>query len=401
MKSINFFIFPLSLVYILHGMPMLGFRYPSVVFASIILVLFFLLLFNIRVNSFFKILPVFIIPFLDAFIGSDDLFSFFQGISGFLQSLMLPLLTIFLYQKSERKLAKYLLGLYIGVNLITCYTTYLGNLIYPGASRAMAAGPTFCTFYYSYLSLNIGGITFIYNMVFFIVLSICTIKNKKWIPNSNFMFLLAIIFLVGIVMTLIAAQYTTALLLGSVSLLLFFEKRMFNIRRVLLWGIIFLFSLFVFKPIIADGLMIIAENVESYDVSHRLTDLAYSLEGRHTQQNSDLDARGETYAKSINSFLSNPWGAWSLKAIGEHSFVFDALAKYGLLGLCLLVISFYVIYKNYIKSLRGRFIYGYAVVSFFLMIVMALVNPFAFTDILLFVLPIYDLMFGPSVNKSK
>jgi hypothetical protein len=256
----------------------------------------------------------------------------------------------------------------------------------------MAAGPTICTFYYSYSSLNIGGITFIYNMVFFIVLSICTIKNKKWIPNSNFMFLLAIIFLVGIVMTLIAVEYTTALLLGFVSLLLFFEKRMFNIRRVLLWGIIFLFSLFVFKPIIADGLMIIAENVESYEVSHRLTDLAYSLEGRHTQQNSDLDARVETYAKSIDSFLSNPWGTWSLKAIGEHSFVFDALAKYGLLGLCLLVISFYVIYKNYIKLLRGRFIYGYAVVSFFLMILLAFVNPFAFTNILLFVLPLYAFL---------
>lgn len=395
----NLLIYSFSAIYMLHDMPMLGFRYPSMVYAGIVILLFLMLLLKIGTKSVLKILPIFLIPVLDVMISSSNMLIFFQGVSVCLQNMILPMLAIYLCAKNHLKMSKWLFSIYLTINLITCFTTYTGCQIFPNASRELVMGDASKSpLYYVYLNANIGGFSFVYSMVLLLVLVICTIKNYKEINKSKLILIIAIIFSIGIVMAVIAAEYTMAILLMSICLFFLFVKRKFNIKRMLSWGISLLLIFCTFKPFIGEGLMTIANNVESQNVSNRLIDLSLYLEGKHTSDNSDVDARGETYAKSLISFMDNPLGEWNLKSIGGHSYIFDALGKYGLLGFFILIISFKRIFNSYIKTLRGTFLYGYAVVGFLLFIVMATLNPKAFTNFLLFVLPIYALLF---VNNEK
>ncbi len=387
-----------SIIYMLHGMPMLGYRYPSMAYAAIIIALFFVLLLNIGVKSVLKIFPIFIIPILDVLISSSNALTFFQGVSTLLQSLMMPMLALYLYKGNHRKMAAWLFSIYLGINFITCITTYFGCQIFPNASRELVmADATESPFYYMYLNANIGGFGFVYSMVLLLVLAICTIKNNKYIAKGRLMLIFAIMYVVGIVMTVIAAEYTTALLLACASLLLLFVRSKFNVKRIIIWCVSFLFVFWAFKPLISSGLMTIADNVESATFSHRLSDLALSLDGRFTQENSDLDAREATYTKSLTSFIENPLGGWNLKSTGGHSYFFDALAKYGIFGLLLVILTLKIIYINYVKPLRTTFVYGYANIAFLLITVMAIVNPRLFTDFVLFVVPIYVMLL---VNKG-
>lgn len=397
----KFLISSLAIIYMLHDMPMLGYRYPAIVYAAIVMALFLILFFNIGYQRFVKILPIFFIPLLDIFIGTNNSLTFFQGFSGLLQLLILPMLALYLYKRGDVKLSAFIFVVYLGINLITCYTTYTGCQIFPNASRELATGDaTESPFYYIYLNANIGGFSFVYMMVLFLVLSICTIKNYKQISQKYFSLIFSIAFLIGIILAIIAAEYTTAILISSASLLLFFVKRKFNFKRVLLLGGFCLFAFWAFKPLIADGLMTIADNVESQNVSHRLTDLALSIEGKHTTKNSDMDAREDAYTKSISSFINNPVGNWNLASSGGHSFVFDALAIYGIGGLLLLIISFKIIFVNYVKPLQGSFVYGYAVISFLIFISLATLNPKVFTNFMLFVLPLYAFLL-PQKSKNN
>ena len=398
----KFFIPILAIIYILHSMPMFGYRYPATVYAAIVIALFLTLLFYIGYQRFVKILPIFIIPLLDVFIGSSNTITFFQGLSNVLQLLILPMLALYLYKVGDVRLSVCLFIFYLGINLITCYTTYTGCLRFPMASRELAMGnATASPFYYIYLNANIGGFNFVYMMVLFLILSICTIKNYKQLSKKYLRFIFSIVFFIGIILAIIAAEYTTAILISFVILLLLFEKRKFNFKRIFVLGGGLLLAFWLFKPLVADGLMTIADNVESLNVSHRLTDLSLSIEGKHTSENSDLDARGDLYMKSISSFINCPIGNWNFKGMGGHSYIFDALAKYGLLGLLLMIISFRIIYANYVKPLQGTFIYGYAVISFLICLVLATLNPKVFTDFMLFVLPLYALLFSNKANIKK
>ena len=182
------------------------------------------------------------------------------------------------------------------------------------------------------------------------------------------------------------------------SFLLFFAKRIFNIKKIAVWCASLLFVFLVFKPIIAQGLMVIANNTDSYILAHRLTDISLSIEGKFTQDNSDLDVRKELYIRSLTSFINHPLGCWNINNSGGHSYILDTLAKYGLVGVLLLIVSLRIIYNSYIKTLEGTFVYGYAVVGYIVCIIMATFNPKIFTDFFLFVLPVYTLLF---VRKTK
>lgn len=391
-------IFFLAVIFILHSMPMLGIRYPTIVWALTVVLLFIMLLYNVGIKDVLKILPIFFIPLLDVFIKGNDILSYIWGISTFLPTMILPMLAIYLYKRNDVKMSGWLFFIYVVINLITCFTTYWGCKMYPGASRDLAGGDaSSSSFFYVYMNANIGGFSFIYSLVFLFVLAICTIKNHQTMIEGRRMLAIAIVFSIGIVMAVIASEYTIAIIVTCFCALLFFISRKFNFKRILFWGISLLFIFNMFKLVIADGLKIIADETDSYLLTHRLTDISLSLEGKHTQDDSDLDVRAELYTKSLASFINNPLGGWSLNCMGGHSYIFDTLAKYGLLGLCFLIISLRLIYSNYIKPLVGTFVYGYALICFVVFIIFATLNPKVFTEFFLFVLPMYSLLFA---NKN-
>ena len=382
----------LSVLYILHEMPTVGIKFNSGIFAVVVVCLFVFLLKSIGFRKFAKILPIFIIPILDTLINYNGAFSFFQGISGVLQSLVLPMLAIYLYKFKNIKLATFLFSIYIGANLITCFTTYIGCQIYPGASRDLVTGLLETPMYETYMNANIGGFGFIYQMSMLSVIAICCVKNFQLMPKGYLILLVSIIFLIGICMAVIAAEYTTAIILLTFSLFLLIEERTVKFKRFSVLGIFTLIFFSTFKPIISETLTTISENIESYNISHRLKDLALSLEGKNTQKNSDMDAREECYRTSLNSFAENPLGGWSQSVSGKHSFILDSLAKYGLFGLFLLIFIFRKIYVHYIVPLKNTYVYGYGIFVYILSIILSVINPILFTNIIMFVIPVFILV---------
>ena len=375
-------------------MPILGYRYPSILYAFIVISLFLLLSYDVGAKTLQKIIPIFLIPLLDVFISSVDAYYFFQGISRFLQFLILPLLAIHIYNWNDIKMAKLLLLIYLGINFITCFTTYNGCMVYPEASRELAAGDaSSAPFYYLYMDANIGGFHFIYSTVLISGLIIYTIKNFRYIKGGYILLPLCIVYLGLIFMTLLAAEYTLSVLMFVSYVFLLFVRGAFSIKNFFLLSVFIILSFLMLKPLISNGLKSLSEATESEHVASRLYDLHLKLEGNHTQKHSDYDSRKETYIKSIEQFEKKLLGCWNLNGMGGHSFVLDSMAKYGLLGLILVVISNICIYRYFLSPYENDYIFGYVFYIFILYIVASVLNPIIFTNIIMFVFPLYKLIF--------
>ena len=210
------FITILLILFMLHDMPMLGYRYSSMVYALLIITLFaFLLLGRSGKKSFREIFPVFLIPILDIIINmGGGLISVFQQISGLLQKMILPLAVLYLYSTHNLKMAKIILCSYLVINFITCLTTYYGCLLFPGASRDLTVGDAiYNPYYYMYQGLNIGGFSFVYSMVLLSVLCIYTIKNFYQLIKGKLLLLLSSIYLIAIGLVVVGTEFTMALLM--------------------------------------------------------------------------------------------------------------------------------------------------------------------------------------------
>lgn len=394
----------LAILYILHDMPMLGYRYPSVLYAIIIISLFLLLSSDVGFKTVLRIVPIFIIPLLDVFISSAGAYEFFQGISRFLQFLILPLLAIYIYEWNDIKMAKLIFLIFIGINIITCYTTYNGCLMYPNASRDLTAGANAISapYHYLYVAANIGGFKFIYTTVLISGLVIYTIKNFKYINGGYILLPVCIIYIGLIFMTLLAAEFTLSVLMFLSYIFLFFMGDTFSIKKFFVIGVFLVISFFLFKPIISNGLKYASEIVKSENIANRVYDIHLTLEGKHTQEGSDYDARKEKYIKSFEQFKKTPLGCWKFNGMGGHSFVLDSLAKYGILGLILVILTYVDTYIFYLKQYEDDVIFGYGFYIFFLSIVVSVLNPHIFTDIIMFVFPLYTFIFhDAAINQEE
>lgn len=383
----------LSILYLLHSVPALGILYPSSIYALLIVVLFLILTYKVGVKNIISIMPIFIIPILNIviIIGNMSVVTIAERISGILQSLILPLLYIYIRIYNRLKLGNQLLIIYVVMTIITCITTYIGYDVFPNASRELVSLDTDSSDYQTYMKLNIGGFSFIYTLVFLNILVIYSIKNYKFFKRGKSVAMFNIIFLIIIGLVIYKSQYTTAILIYSISLLFLLSGRRFNFKYISTLICISVIIVLLFKAPIAGIMESLSEKVESYDVSQRLYDLSRFLVGDYTSDNSDLDARRDTYMTSLNTFLNNPFGVWSNRGNGGHSFVLDNIARFGILGVALVIIMLYKLYRLYIFPIINNNIYGYASVLLIIYVVLSVINPHIFTNILMFVLPLYYL----------
>lgn len=153
--------------------------------------------------------------------------------------------------------------------------------------------------------------------------------NKKMLQFFSFCLLAAIIKL-QFDMTI-----TTALLLSVVGSLIVFVNKLAKgkifVTFILLFIVLILFS----SLSLVTGLLSFAEDSNT-QIFHKLNDFFYSMETGTGQ--GQVDYRNELYITSLNSFLSNPMFGMgvdngSRRVIGEHSFLLDYLAYYGLFAL--------------------------------------------------------------------
>ena len=348
------------------------------------------------------ILPIYILPFLNAYAASWGNTPMINLVYLILQWFVWPLVAFFSVKNLSVKSMKIITLSFLLCFSVTAITTYVGCLQFPDAARVQANGnftennPDIVAMY---KSLNIGSFIFVYTTVPMIPLILYSFRNKvfnRWLIVS---------ILIVLSITLYKTQYATAfilLLITLVFLLLPLNLTPNNIRKqFLVTSILFILCL----PILSLGFEFLANNVDSEILSQRFQELSlFSNNESSLDEDSDLGTRFQLWTSSFKGFLEHPLtGCYvlgkteTLKWLGWHSFILDAMCRFGILGLFFVVLMFRRIYKHFLLPYRHHPIYIYAYVAYWINIIQCLLNPTTAEMIFVFLLP---LLFSVSKNKQ-
>ena len=375
--------------------PYINYKMPTSL-NVLIVVLLFLFIYHYLLGMGKKLikplLPIAIFLILDFIWGwiSGGPFGFASFLYGMLQFFIWPLLVIAIIKSRDIQFAKFLLFVVFLCYVLTGVTTYIGCVLYPGATRELAS-------LYSlnnsekielYHSLNIGGFDFIYSLVLLVPLFIFLIKYKS--TNFSIKFL-SITSIVGLVLVVLKSEYTTALLCLLLGISCFFiisKKGDISFLPTLVCVVIFFI---IFDTSVGSLFYYLSSQIGSEIVSSRLEGLADIINGYNSNE-IDIDKRQDLYLLDLNLFLSSPiWGVG--KAEGGHSFILIYLAKFGFIGLTLLVYFFRKLFDYSIKPFFNSPIYSYLIIIFILQIILSILNPMIIYDIFIFIIPLFTYVF--------
>lgn len=312
------------------------------------------------------------------------------GLYMYLQVAIYPIIGLYLINTRDIKTAKSLLIVFIVSYLITCITTSYGCYLNPTAARSLT-GQQDDTALYSMLKLqNIGDFHFVYFLVFSLPLIICAYRFDaiKKIP--------AIILIGTLLFTIYMSAYTTALLLSIIGSFLLVTPKILSTKRLIvifsLLAIVAVFSTQFLSGVIAS----MASAVGSEDVAQRLGDMSnYVGTGQMADEGNDMSIRLSLWQGSLGEFFASPiWGTWGGKNIGGHSYFFDSLGHFGLIGLMLYVYMFTKIYKTFFKPFEEKPWYGYLLTVFILVITQSILNPTPSLLTTTLVVPIFTVLFS-------
>jgi len=376
----------LVILYAMHKiLPAVGFYMPAIVYFGIFAILLIYLLINRSpLKNYLTLFAIFSISFLKVFI---YLFSWKVAaiptyLYGEFQILLFGMISLYylnLDLDCQKKIMKYILLMY----LFTAVTTYIGCIRFPEAPRYLATLSQEMALYNTYVSSNIGGFTFIYELVLITPLFVYLTKSKKLNP------IIGILIIAFIGVTFVKAQYTTALIMYILSLLVLCIPRI-NTKKIMIIVAVALVLIIANISFFAEFFDKLSTSVESDVFSTRFEYISDALGG----EASDVEGTGDRislYKKSWNAFV-NSWfmGDWSTRgSAGGHSFFFDTLAVYGLAGFVCMIIMYTLIYQQFIRPYKDSDAYPYCLWSFMVGIILAVINPKTYMFILIFVLPLF------------
>ena len=164
--------------------------------------------------------------------------------------------------------------------------------------------------------------------------------------RSKFLKVLSVILLVMIVRILFIMTITTAMLLTVIGVTAIFAGYFSGGKPILTIIIVFAMLLVFFTTGIVTTFLDFS-NATNTVISAKLSDFFVSVQTGAGE--GQMGYREELYRASFRTFLSNPFFGWgsdngSRKHIGEHSYLLDYLAYYGLFAL-LLFLSWWKEYK--------------------------------------------------------
>lgn len=125
---------------------------------------------------------------------------------------------------------------------------------------------------------------------------------------------------------------TTALLLSILGSLITIVNKIAKGKILITLSVLIIIGMLFLSMGLATDILGFAEGTNQ-QIFHKLNDLFLSIESGSGQ--GQMDYRDELYNVSFNTFLSNPFFGWGVDqgtrtVIGEHSFLFDYLAYYGI-----------------------------------------------------------------------
>lgn len=389
-------------LYLLHDLyPIVGAYMPSAVYLTLfaltaIMELSFLLGVNTRINylNHFEMLLIYLPFFLQTVIYSFD--GNYNRVPtylyGFFQSVLNTVIAMDYLENGDLFKNKKLLTFVIIAYMITGLTTGLVAINNPNVARTITANAS-SELYYSFRRMNVGEFSFVYQFVLLTPLAIYVIKEKR-IPT-----IFGIAILAFMAFVILESQFTTALMMFALCVLLLFVGKITS-KKIVFLVLVAVFLFLFAKYVLADFFAFLSENVSNENYVARFKYISYLLDGRQISDSMITEAgnRYELYMKSWHYFLEHPiFGGWNKAEIGGHSFVFDTLAKYGILGIIVVISVFKTMYKLFIKPFQRLKIYPYFIFGFILSIAVAIVNPKYYPFVFCFIYP----LFGTLAEESE
>ncbi len=382
----------LIVLYVFHTtLPAFGYYIPALVHGGTMAFLYFYLMsydkhFGSNLSKALAIFSVSILSLL-----YNGLSNFATGVYWLLQIFIYPLLSLYLMRYANEKVLKRML-VAIGLSyLITAVTTYFGNQIFPLASRLIVSTEDVgeVNLYRSY---NIGGFNIVYAWVLLLPAVMYMIRNKV---VSTY---IGIVILIILSATVLAAEYTTALfvLVLTIATLLFIRN--IGSKQIIALMVAFVLVVTVFDQYIFPLLANFTGIFGSDQVDERLMELSSFAEGSASFEG-DMGSRYDFYKVSWDSFAQSPiWGRRNA-ITGAHSYVFDTMAQYGLIGVLGLIIMYVQIFKSFYKPFKHSSFFGYALYTFCVALTLAIINPKDNMSVLTFMMPLAATYFTKYLQR--
>ena len=285
---------------------------------------------------------------------------------GTLIEILPVLLGHFILYRLDDKSTRFFAVFTIIVLVVTIVTTYIGLQFYPNASRELAVGAgigeeKLATYDWA----NIGGFEFVYSLIPIYTAIIYIFKRNNY---PFFLLLLVSLFFGLFIMT---AGYTIAVMMFFLSTILIFFRRDAKPRTILFIFLILIVFIVLFFDVFSNMLNSLADIVKNRYLAERLRIIANGYEGLSTSE----DNRWELYLLSLTSFFKHPFFGVAFGAkSGEHSFILDNIAKYGVVGLILIVFMYMVIYKTFYKPYKNTPGFGFLYWLYIQTILIAVLN---------------------------
>lgn len=266
-----------------------------------------------------------------------------------------------------------LLILFLIVYSITCVTTIIGNINYDIPSRWLATTKLNSDMSYKYRSENIGGFGFCYLTLFVSILIIDMYKR-----NGNRILLIP---LFCSYLCALFSQYFILIFLVVIMNIFICLEKMSNKKRIIfiVLTIICIVLLFLFLDSIFLWLISVTKDQEA--LQRRIQELYYSISldlHNNMYNSSDIMMRQEVYGQSWDLFTSNPLiGGWYNSNIGRHSEIIDLLGSMGIVGLTLLSLIAFSIWKGlklFYMRLQAKS-QKTIIISYITVIILATFNP--------------------------
>lgn len=315
-----------------------------------------------------------------------------QSISG--KTLAYFSFVFFLFYRRHLNLLKVPLIVLLGAICVTGIFTYIGNINFPNASRALADPSNPEKDFYK--SMFIGGYEYIYSLVFLVMPLLMVAKEKGF--SANFRLFAFLVLLFGIT-NIVVASYFIGIILTLVSVLLTFVNTK-NVWKALTTFSMVAILLLLLKDIILEWFISLGEEIHSQMLIKRASQILYDT----YEEDQGNESRLVIYGNAILNFIQSPiWG----KLMGEsvyrragHSGLLEYLSNYGLLS----VVYFHALYQIYIKTKRSftnHSVGVYYIIYFVLAIIFFTIDIFDYSPhistIVFFIAPCMLLM----IDKVK
>lgn len=388
-----------AILFIAHNrLPAVGYYMPSAIYLGL-----FGLTFILGINAFnykktYTALSMFLLGALNCvlmLLMGKSFVAVAMHIYGQLQSFLYAVIALYLIYQNDPQRCKKMFIVIILMYVITAISTIWGNIEYPQASRWLATFEQNDPLNKLYTSKNIGGFSFVYELVLIAPLLIFLIRKKLLKPLLGY----ALLILFGV--TIFMTEYATAVLLYLSNVVLLIIPKI-STKKLIIVLMVVLLLFATAGGVVADIMDNVAQETDSDVLADRFGGVADYLRGEDSVSSETTENRMMRYQKSWNTFINTLFlGNWKDGGVGGHSFVLDALAHFGLLGLVAIVVILVGKYKLCLQPYRGRAFIPYLVWCYILGVVLMVINTKVYWFVFLCAIPLFSAMLPAEQEKNK